>query len=144
MLREGSLRLRGVAEAEALDGLRADATLAEVGKTHRTPFLGLGKLRLEVLRCVVIDDKEALTLAIALLLLFAFFALDDLDVVLLCQVLERIRIGELLVLHDEVQRRTAFATGEALTDILSGIDVEGGIPIAMEGAQPDVAHTLAA
>ena len=144
MLREGSLRLGGVAEAEALDSLRADATLAEVGKTHRTPFLGLGKLCLEVLRCVVIDDEETLTLAIALLLLFAFFALDDLDVVLFRQVLERIRIGELLVLHDEVQRRTAFATGEALADILSRIDVEGGIPIAMEGAQPDVAHTLAA
>jgi len=93
---------------------------------------------------VVIDDEEALTLAIALLLLFALLALDDLDVVLLRQVLERIRIGELLVLHDEVQRCTAFATGEALADILSGIDVEGGIPIAMEGAQPDVAHTLAA
>ena len=144
MLCEGSLRLGGVAEAEALDGLRADATLAEVGKTHCTPFLGLGKLCLEVLRCVVIDDEKALTLAIALLLLFALLALDDLDVVLLRQVLERIRIGELLVLHDEVQRCTAFATGEALTDILSGIDVEGGVPIAMEGAQPDVAHTLAA
>ena len=48
------------------------------------------------------------------------------------------------MLHNEVQRRTTFATGEALTDILSRIDVEGGIPIAMEGAQPDVAHTLAA
>ena len=90
-------------------------------------------MRLEVLRCVVIDDEEALTLAIALLLLFALLALDDLDVVLLRQVLERIRIGELLVLHDEVQWRTAFTTGEALADILSGIDVEGGIPIAMEG-----------
>ena len=133
MLREGSLRLGGVAEAEALDGLRADATLTEVGKPHCTPFLGLGKLRLEVLCCVVIDDEEALTLAIALLLLFTFFALDDLDIVLLRQVLQRICIGELLVLHDEVQRRTAFATGEALADILSGIDVEGGIPIAMEG-----------
>ena len=87
MLREGSLRLGGVAEAKALDGLRADTTLAEVGKTHRTPFLGLGKLRLEVLRCVVIDDEEALALAIALLLLFAFFALDDLNIVLLRQVL---------------------------------------------------------
>ena len=133
MLCEGSLRLGGIAEAEALNGLRADAPLAEVGKTHRTALLGLGKLRLEELRCVVIDDEEALTLAIALLLLFALLALDDLDIVLLSQVLERIRIGELLVLHDEVQRRTAFATGEALADILSGIDVEGGIPIAMEG-----------
>ena len=133
MLCEGSLRLGGVAEAEALDGLRADTTLAEVGKPHRTAFLCFGKLRLEVLRCVVIDDEEALTLAITLLLLFALLTLDDLDIVLLRQVLERIRIGELLVLHDEVQRRTAFATGEALADVLSGIDVEGGIPIAMEG-----------
>ena len=38
------------------------------------------------------------------------------------------------MLHDKVQRRTSLSTGEAFADILGGIDVEGRVPIAMEGA----------
>jgi len=106
--------------------------IAEEDVTNSSELFRLEKFQFAGVH--VIDDEETLTLAIALLLFFALLALDDLDIILLCQVLERIRIGELLVLHDEVQRRTAFATGEALADILSRIDVEGGIPIAMERA----------
>lgn len=48
------------------------------------------------------------------------------------------------MLHDEVERSTAFPAGEALADILRRIDVEGGVAIAVEGAQPYIAYPLAA
>ena len=47
------------------------------------------------------------------------------------------------MLHDEFERCTTFPTGEALTDILSRIDVEGGVAIAVERAQADIAYPLA-
>ena len=102
------------------------------------------ELSLEVLRCVVIDDEETFALIVALLLLFCFLTLYDLDIVLLRQILQSIRVGELLVLHDEVQGRTPFATREALADILGWIDVEGRVSVAVEGTQTHVAYPLAA
>ena len=48
------------------------------------------------------------------------------------------------MLHDEVQGRTPFSTREALADIFGWIDVEGRIPVAVEGTQTYVAYPLAA
>lgn len=48
------------------------------------------------------------------------------------------------MLHDEVERSTAFPAGEALADILRRVDVEGGVAIAVEGAQAYIAYPLAA
>ena len=102
------------------------------------------ELSLEVLRCVVVDNEETFTLVVTLLLFFCFLTLYDLDIVLLRQIFQSIRVGELLVLHDEVQGGTPFSTREALTDILGWIDVEGRIPVAVEGTQTYVAYPLAA
>lgn len=48
------------------------------------------------------------------------------------------------MLHDEVERSTPFPTREALADVLSRVDVEGGVAIAVERAQPYIAYPLAA
>ena len=48
------------------------------------------------------------------------------------------------MLHDEVQGRTPFSTREAFADILGWIDVEGRVPVAVEGTQTYVAYPLAA
>lgn len=48
------------------------------------------------------------------------------------------------MLHDEVERSTPFPAGEALADILRRVDVERGVAIAVEGAQPDIAYPLTA
>ena len=108
------------------------------------PLFALVELSLEVLRCVVVDDEEAFALVVALLLFFCFLTLYDLDIVLLRQILQGIRVGELLVLHDEVQGRTPFSTREAFADILGWIDVEGRVSVAVEGTQTYVAYPLAA
>ena len=48
------------------------------------------------------------------------------------------------MLHDEVERSTPFPAREALADVLRRVDVEGGVAIAVERAQPYIAYPLAA
>ena len=64
-------------------------------------------------KCEIVDIEECLPLADGLPLGFGHFMFLYLDVVFACEVAECVPVGELLVLHDEIHRRAAFAAAEA-------------------------------
>ena len=105
-------------ELELPDEVVAETALAEIGQTDGATVQRLVHLLLEPVVGPLVDGKEALALALLRLFLVGLLAFLDLDVVLLCQVLQRLGIGQLLVLHDEMHGCAALAAGEALADIL--------------------------
>ena len=70
-----------------------------------------------VVTCKLIDDKGTFTVVLCLTFLVAQFTLLHLDAIFLGQVFQCFRIGNLLVLHDEMDRVATLATGKAFTDV---------------------------
>ena len=86
----------------------------------------------KVLLCPAIDDQHTFAVAFPLLLLVGQFPFLYLDVIFLGQITQGIEIVQLFMLHNEVNGRTTFATGKALTYIFSRRDVERGRFISMK------------
>ena len=131
-------RLQTVAQLEFADRLFAKSALREVGEADRATLFVLHEAAGEVFLRPGVEDKHALAVALGAQLVVREFPFADFDVILLGQVAEGVGIAQLLVLHDEVDGRAALATGEALAEVLGGRDVERGVLVGMEGAQPDV------
>ena len=73
---------------------------------------------LEIVAGKLVDDEEALTFALCLLLLVGQLLLLHLDAILLGQIFQRFGIGELFVLHDEVYGIASLAAGKAFAQSL--------------------------
>ena len=71
--------------------------------------------------------------------------LNDSDVEFVDKPLAGIEVLEVLDLHDEADDIAALATGEALEDVLFGIEVERGLVVVMERtdtAAVELAHAV--
>ena len=86
----------------------------------------------KVLLCPSVDDQHTVAVAAFLLFFIGQFPLLYLDVVFLGKIAQGIEIVQLFMLHDEVNSRAAFATGEAFADIFGRRDVERGCFISMK------------
>ena len=78
----------------------------------------------EIVRGPSIDGEHALAVVVALHVLVAHLLLAHLDAVTLGHHLQRFGIGDVLVLHDEVDGVAALAAAEALVDASCGRDYE--------------------
>ncbi len=130
-------RLQTVAQLEFADRLFAKSALREVGEADRATLFVLHEAAGEVFLRPGVEDKHAFAVALGAQLVVRKFAFANFDVILLGQVAKGVGIAQLLVLHDEVDGRSALATGEALAEVLGGRDVERGVLVGMEGAKAD-------
>ena len=127
-------------QPELADDVITESTAAEVLHTDGPSVHIVLQDVLEVLRCPFVDDEHRLPFALLLLLLTCQFPLLDLDVIFVGQPAQRIGIGHLFQLHQEVDGVASLSTGEAMADAACGRDREGRMRIIMERAQTDIVH----
>ena len=79
---------------------------------------------LEIVGGPLVHDEHRLAFALGLLLLIAQLTLLYLDIVLLGQPPQRLRVGHLLMSHQKAHGRTSLTARETLTDISGGRNIE--------------------
>ena len=122
--REGIALLEAIAQLEFLDNIIAEASFTEVAQADSLPF-GMGMEHLhKIITCILIEDEHALTVALCLLLLIGVLFFNNLNIVFAGKVLQRFIVVELLMLHHEMDGRSAFTTGKAFTDVFRGRDIK--------------------
>ena len=131
---------QGITQVELLDDIVADASATEVLFADGNAVGVVLQHLLEVLQGPLVHCQHRLTVALMLFLLVGQFPLLDLDIILLRQPAQGLGIGYLLVLHQEVDGRTALTTSKALADLLRGRHHERRCRIVVEGAQALVVH----
>ncbi len=134
----GVVALGAVAQLELLDDVVAEAAAPEVGHADVASFLGLPQGAAEVVVGPLVDHEQALALALCGLFFARQFAFLDFDAVFLGQEAQGLGIGELFVLHDEMDSVAPFAAGEAFAEPLGGRDVERGRLVVVEGTEAHV------
>ena len=72
---------------------------------------------MKILTRPFVDHKHRLSLALFAFLVVAQFTLLNLDIVLFRQPAQCLRVGDLLVLHEEVHRIATLAASETLADL---------------------------
>ena len=107
-----------VAQAELPDGVVCKAALPEIREAD-----GLAAFRVPEAVFIELPGKfahqqHALALPGLFGLLIGALGLFDLDLVLAGQVADRLRVGQVLVFHEEGHRVTALAAAEVLPDLL--------------------------
>ena len=95
---------------------------------------------MEIAHRPFVDDQHRLTVTLFLLLLVSQLALLDLNIILLCQPAQGFRVSNLLVLHQEVDSRTTFPTGKALTNLFRRRHHKRGGLIVVERTQSLIVH----
>ena len=132
--------VQAIAQLELGDDVVAEAALAEIGHSDRLSLHMTAEDILEIVAGIFVDHEHALADALRVFLLIGQLALLHLDVVLVCQPLQRFVVGELFVLHDEVHHVASLSATEALAHAFRGRHAEGRCLLAMERTQPDVVH----
>ena len=124
--------VRGVAEAEAHDHLRRDAAPEHVV----LPALAGGSLQrfVEIARRGPVQREKPVALQTPVAV---GIVLRDLHPRPPREELHRVREGEVLDLHDEVDDAAALAAAEAVIDLLVLVDGEAGRLLAVEGAEAE-------
>ena len=99
--------------------LREAARRAEVAHTHRqTLRLVLVHITDKVVGNPTIEGKHTLAIVVAANILLGHLLFTNLDTVLLCHNLQRLGIGDALVLHNECYGIARLTTSEALEKTL--------------------------
>ena len=137
---QGVTLRQGEAEVELRNDIVADATTTEILLTDGDAVGIVLQDILEVFHSPLVDDEHRLTVALLLLLLVGEFLLLYLDIVFLCQPAQGLRIGNLLVLHQEVNGRATLATGETLADLLRRRHHERRSLIVVERTEAFIVH----
>ena len=106
----------GESEPEALYHIVSETALAPILHADGLPVGVVVQNLLVVVGGPLIDDEHALALALLLFLFAGELTLLYLDVVFVCKPFQRLHIGHLLVLHDEVDGIAGLAAGEALVN----------------------------
>ena len=127
-------------QAKLLDDIVADASATEILLTYSDAVGIVLQYLLEVFHRPLIDDKHRFAVALFLLLLVSQFLLLDLNIVFLCQPAKRLGVGNLFVLHEEVDGCSALATGKALADLLRRRHHERGRLVVVERTQALIVH----
>ena len=129
-----------IAQRELLDDIVSDATATEVLPAYGNAVRVVLQHVLKIVLRPLIDNEHRLTVALFLTLLVSQFLLLNLDIVFLRQPAQGLRIGDLLVFHQEVDGCTTLTTGEALADLFRGRHHERGCRVIMERTQTFVVH----
>ena len=140
---EGVAELGHVAQLEGLDGGIAESTFVEVAQSDAAAFIGVPQLVHAPGQRPLLDHGQGLAFALLHLLLRCALLLGQIDVVALGQPADGFHVAEVLVLLQEGDAVPALATSEALEDPQVGTDVEAGCLLVVEGAQTQVARSLA-
>ena len=138
---QGVTLRQGEAEVELRNDIVANATAAEVLLADGDAIGIILQDIFEVFHRPLVDDEHRLTVALFLLFLVGEFFLLYLYIVFLCQPAQGLGIGNLFVLHQEVDGRTTLATGKALTDLLRRRHHERRGLVIVERTQALVVHT---
>ena len=105
--------LKRVAQAELLDCLVAQASVAEIVQADSLSFLAFMQSVDKVLQCILVDDEEAFAYALLAFLLVGHFAFLYLYMIFLGQPPQCVGVAELFMLHNEVYGLASFAASEA-------------------------------
>jgi len=128
--------VRAVADGKIGQGGIAEATLSEVPQADALALPGLMELLLEPFLGPGGQIGEAFAFGLLGLLLGGQLPLLDFDAVFVGEPTERLRIGELLVLHQEGHCAPPLSGAEILKDALARDHVEGRCLLVGERTQP--------
>jgi len=123
-----------IAQLELTDDVITKAATAKILHSDGHAVGMLVQYALKILARPLIDDKHRLALALLFLLLIGKLTLLDLDVILVGQPPQRLGIGHLLVLHDEIDGVSALATTKTMTGATGRRDDERGRFLVVERA----------
>ena len=107
-------RRRAVAESELADRRVRESALAEIGDSDAAALRRVVQRADEVVGRVARNDHHALAVVVATLLFGRLLALGHFDAVFLRDVLQRLGVGHVLVLHHERDGVAALAAAETL------------------------------
>ena len=136
-VRKGRPSGRRPAEPEALYGLVIQPTGMQVGKTDITSLISMQQAVNEELLSELRYKHQTLRPLPCGNILDRLLLLLDLDMILVGQILQRLDIGIVLMLHDEADGRSGLAATEAFEDALRGRNIEGGGLFIVERAAGD-------
>ncbi len=108
--------LERVAQMETLYHLVTDAAVAEVAQTHIAPLVGIGEIGLEMAQRKLVDRKHIVAGSLSALLLGRHLALLDFDIILARQITQRLRIAQVLELHEKIDRTATLSATETLAE----------------------------
>ena len=131
----------GIAQIKLLDDIVTDTTTTEILLADGDSVRVVLQQVVKVVHGPLVEDEHRLTVALFFLLLVSQFLLLNLNIVFLRQPAQRLRIGNLLVLHQEVDGRATLATRKTLTDLLRWRHHERGRRVVVERAQTLIVHT---
>ena len=124
--------IRRKAETEARDRIGRQTALGDIGA--HLACLRRFELRVEKARSLFVQRPKAF---FQLVLRLIFAVLRHLKPGALCQKTHRIRITEVLDLHDEADGAAALVAAEAVVDALLRRNGKGGRFFAVEGTEPE-------
>ena len=130
------LAVGAVAHLKLLQDIIAETSATEVGQTYGFAIGRVVQLVLEPVAGPFVHNEHTVAVVARFQLLFCEFLLLNLNAVFLGQITQCIGVGELFVLHDEVNRTSSLAAGKAFAQILGRRYHKGWRSIVMEGAQP--------
>ena len=131
-----------IAETELADGLVGEFSLVEIRKSDCPPLFVVPQHILEILLGKLGHHQQALMFETAGNLFRCLLLLYDFDMILLGQILERLGIGQVLVLHHERDGIAGLAACETLEDTFARGDCQRRALVLMEGTDtPPVSAT---
>ena len=119
----------GIAQIKLLDDIVTDTTTTEILLADGDSVRVVLQQVVKVVHGPLVEDE------------LSQFLLLNLNIVFLRQPAQRLGIGDLLVLHQEVDGRATLATRKTLTDLLRWRHHERGRRVVVEWAQTLIVHT---
>ena len=108
---------QGITQRELLDDVITDSTAAKILLADGYTVGIFLQDTTEVVLCPFVHNQHRLAVALLLFLLRRQLLLFHLNAVLLCQPAQGLWIGDLLMLHQEIDGRTTLAAGKALANL---------------------------
>jgi hypothetical protein len=115
-----------IAQPKFADSLFPVATALEIAQAHALAHVRLQKLVLVVLAGKIIENVQAFFRLLLGNCLGSELYLFNFDSVLAGEIAQRIGVGQVLVLHDELGGVARLAAAKALKDVFGGRNREGG------------------
>ena len=135
--------LKVVAKLELLYYVVAEATASEILHSYSHAIGVVVQDVLEIACCPFVDNEHALALALLTLFVVGELTLLYLDMVFLGKPAQCLRIGHLLMLHDEAYGIASLATSKAMTHATSRRHIERRRLLVVKRAQTLIVCTTA-
>ena len=125
-----------VSHLESFQNIITESSAAEVSQSYGFSIRSVVQLVLEPVACPFVNDEHTVAVVARFHFLLRQLLLLNLYAVFLCQIAQGIGVGELFVLHDEVNGASSLSAGKAFAQVLGRRDHKGWRVVIMEGAQP--------